>query len=79
MAVTCFERFKLWQKTDRMRGLNVPKEFVNIEELAGYDDIASDIISARNSVCAVRSSAHFTRLTDVFQDLRQSLAKAPKK
>ena len=46
-----------------------------MEVLAGYDDIASDIISARNSVCAVRSSAIYA-LDGVFQDLRQSLVKA---
>jgi hypothetical protein len=56
-------------------GLEPPKAFVNMEVLAGYDDIASDIISARNSVCAVRSSAIYA-LDGVFQDLRQSLAKA---
>jgi hypothetical protein len=70
--------FKAVQQVTKDRldaGLEAPKAFVNIEVLAGYDDISTDIISARNSVCAVRSSAIYA-IDGVFADLRQSLAKA---
>jgi hypothetical protein len=50
-----------------------PKAFVNVEILAGYDDIGPDIISARNSVFAVRDSAIYS-LEGVFDDLRYHLA-----
>jgi hypothetical protein len=52
-----------------------PKAFVNVEILAGYDDIAADIISARNSVFAVRDSAIYS-LEGVFNELREHLAAA---
>lgn len=56
-------------------GVEAPNAYVNIEVLAGYDDIASDIISARNSVAAVRDSAIYA-LDGVFEDLRHNLRKA---
>lgn len=56
-------------------GQEPPKAFVNVEVLAGYDDIASDIISSRNSVCAVRNSAIYA-LDGVFEDLKKSLSKS---
>jgi AIPR protein len=70
-----FKAVELIVKERMDAGLEPPKAFVNVEVLAGYDDIASDIISARNSVCAVRSSAIYA-LDGVFDDLRQYLAKA---
>jgi hypothetical protein len=56
-------------------GVDAPNAYVNVEVLAGYDEIASDIISARNSVAAVRDSAIYA-LEGVFEDLRQHLRKA---
>lgn len=56
-------------------GVEAPNAFVNVEVLAGYDEIASDIISARNSVAAVRDSAIYS-LEGVFEDLRHQLKKA---
>ncbi|MDB6124262.1 MAG: hypothetical protein JWQ71_3255 [Pedosphaera sp.] len=56
-------------------GVEAPNAYVNVEVLAGYDDIASDIISARNSVAAVRDSAIYN-LEGIFQDLKSSLRKA---
>lgn len=55
-------------------GVEPPNAFVNVEVLAGYDDISSDIISARNSVAAVRDSAIYN-LEGVFEDLKASLRK----
>jgi len=55
-------------------GADVPNAFVNIEVLAGYDEISSDIISARNSVAAVRDSAIYS-LEGVFKDLQVQLKK----
>lgn len=46
-----------------------PHAFVNLEVLVGYDEIASDIISARNSVCQVRDSAIYA-LEGVFDDIK---------
>src|SRR6266513_2308272 len=56
-------------------GVEPPNAYVNVEVLAGYDEIASDIISSRNSVAAVRDSAIYA-LEGVFEDLRQHLRKA---
>src|ERR1043166_904094 len=56
-------------------GVDAPNAYVNIEVLAGYDDIASDIISARNSVAAVRDSAIYA-LDGVFNELKESLKSA---
>ncbi|HEU5069049.1 MAG TPA: AIPR family protein [Verrucomicrobiae bacterium] len=56
-------------------GLEAPNAFVHVEVLAGYDEIASDIISARNSVAAVRDSAIYA-LEGVFDDIRHHLRKA---
>jgi hypothetical protein len=56
-------------------GVDAPNAYVNVEVLAGYDEIASDIISARNSVAAVRDSAIYA-LEGVFEDLRHHLRKA---
>jgi hypothetical protein len=56
-------------------GVEAPNAYVNIEVLAGYDDIASDIISARNSVAAVRDSAIYS-LDGVFRELQDHLKKA---
>jgi hypothetical protein len=58
----------------RSAGVEAPNAFVNVEVLAGYDDISSDIISARNSVAAVRDSAIYN-LEGVFDDLKASLRK----
>lgn len=55
-------------------GVDAPNAFVNIEVLAGYDEISSDIISARNSVAAVRDSAIYS-LEGVFKDLQTQLKK----
>jgi hypothetical protein len=55
-------------------GADAPNAFVNIEVLAGYDEISSDIISARNSVAAVRDSAIYS-LEGVFKDLQVHLKK----
>jgi len=55
--------------------MEAPNAYVNVEVLAGYDDIASDIISARNSVAAVRDSAIYS-LDGVFQELQEYLKKA---
>ncbi len=55
-------------------GVDSPNAFVNIEILAGYDEISSDIISARNSVAAVRDSAIYS-LEGVFKDLQAQLKK----
>jgi hypothetical protein len=52
-----------------------PRAFVNVEILAGYDDIAPDIISARNSVFAVRDSAIYS-LEGVFEELKDHLVTA---
>lgn len=54
--------------------VEVPNAFVNIEVLSGYDEISSDIISARNSVAAVRDSAIYS-LEGVFKDLQIQLKK----
>lgn len=56
-------------------GAEPPNAYVHVEVLAGYDEIASDIISARNSVAAVRDSAIYA-LEGVFDDLRHHLCKA---
>lgn len=56
-------------------GVDAPNAYVNVEVLAGYDEIASDIIAARNSVAAVRDSAIYA-LEGVFNDLRDHLRKA---
>ena len=56
-------------------GVEPPNAYINVEVLAGYDDISSDIISARNSVAAVRDSAIYA-LEGVFEDMRQHLRKA---
>ncbi len=56
-------------------GDDAPNAYVNVEVLAGYDEIASDIISARNSVAAVRDYAIYA-LEGVFEDLRHHLRKA---
>ena len=56
-------------------GAEAPNAYVNVEVLAGYDDIASDIISARNSVAAVRDSAIYS-LDGVFKELQDNLKKA---
>ncbi|MGZ5517159.1 MAG: AIPR family protein [Limisphaerales bacterium] len=56
-------------------GVEAPNAYVNVEVLAGYDEIASDIISSRNSVAAVRDSAIYA-LEGVFNDLRETLRKA---
>ena len=55
-------------------GVEPPNAYVNVEVLAGYDDISSDIISARNSVAAVRDSAIYA-LEGVFEDMRHHLRK----
>lgn len=55
-------------------GVEAPNAFVNIEVLAGYDEISSDIISARNSVAGVRDSAIYS-LEGVFKDLQAQLKK----
>jgi AIPR protein len=55
-------------------GVEAPNAFVNVEVLSGYDDLAADIISARNSVAAVRESAIYN-LEKVFDDLKASLRK----
>lgn len=56
-------------------GVEFPNAYVNVEVLAGYDEISSDIISARNSVAAVRDSAIYS-LDGVFDDLKKHLKKA---
>lgn len=56
-------------------GADAPNAYINVEVLAGYDDIATDIISARNSVAAVRDSAIYS-LDGVFKELQDSLKKA---
>jgi AIPR protein len=61
-------------KKRKEAGVEAPNAFVNVEVLSGYDDIAADIISARNSVAAVRESAIYN-LEKVFDDLKASLRK----
>ena len=55
-------------------GVDAPNAYVNVEVLAGYDEISSDIISARNSVAAVRDSAIYN-LEGIFNELKASLRK----
>lgn len=52
-----------------------PRAFVNVEVLAGYDDVGPDIIRTRNLVCEVRDSAIYS-LEGVFEDLRKHLVAA---
>jgi len=56
-------------------GVEPPNAFVNVEVLSGYDEIASDIILARNSVAKVSDAALYHR-EGVFAELRQHLKEA---
>lgn len=56
-------------------GVEAPNAYVNVEVLAGYDELASDIILARNSVAKVSDSA-LHHHEGVFVDLREQLKKA---
>lgn len=56
-------------------GKDAPNAYVMLEILSGYEDISSDIISARNSVCQVRDSAIYN-LDMYFDEIRVHLKKA---
>lgn len=62
-------------KNREKAGVEAPNAYVNVEVLAGYDELASDIILARNSVAKVSDSALYHH-EGVFVDLREQLKKA---
>jgi AIPR protein len=62
-------------KARQKAGVELPNAYVNIEVLAGYDELASDIISARNLVAKVSDSALYHH-EKVFTDLQENLKKA---